>query len=219
MEQGIVYQIREEHNKILPRKEEVYRYLGYSKAAMAKQEDEQVEVLVLEAIATMGQVLTPQAVYAEYEIRCTKEKQDGTLDFSFAKVTSKDLANCLNGCERIAVFAATIGPSVDLLIQKNSRMNPVKALIAQATGAMYIEEFCTMVNNRINEEFKKRGYTDRPRFSPGYGDMPLDFQKDIFRVLSCSKKIGLTLMDTMIMAPSKSVTAIIGYRKEGKSEK
>ena len=60
-----------------------------------------------------------------------------------------------------------------------------------------------------------------------YGDLPLDFQKDVFRILDTPKAIGLTLTDALLMMPSKSVTAIIGIgdqpadkedRKEHKCE-
>ncbi len=50
----------------------------------------------------------------------------------------------------------------------------------------------------------------RPRFSPGYGDLTLLAQKDIFAVLDCGKRIGLTLNDSLLMSPSKSVTAFVG---------
>ena len=53
----------------------------------------------------------------------------------------------------------------------------------------------------------------RPRFSPGYGDLPLELQKDVFRVLDCPRKIGLSLNESLLMSPSKSVTAIIGIGK------
>lgn len=54
----------------------------------------------------------------------------------------------------------------------------------------------------------------KPRFSAGYGDLPLEVQKDIFRVLDCPRKIGLTLNDSLLMSPTKSVTAIVGIEDE-----
>ena len=39
-------------------------------------------------------------------------------------------------------------------------------------------------------------------------------QKDIFKILDCSKKIGLTLTDSLLMSPTKSVTAIVGIKDE-----
>jgi hypothetical protein len=81
--------------------------------------------------------------------------------------------------------------------------------ILQAIGAMYIEEVVDFVNNQINQIEKGQNKSTRPRFSPGFGDVSLEVQKDFFSLLPCSK-IGLTLMDTLIMAPEKSVTAFVG---------
>ncbi len=43
-----------------------------------------------------------------------------------------------------------------------------------------------------------------------YGDLPLDYQKTIFEELECTKRIGLTLTDSLLMYPTKSVSALIG---------
>ena len=62
----------------------------------------------------------------------------------------------------------------------------------------------------MENEFAKEEKHLRPRFSAGYGDLSLSVQKDIFSVLDCARKIGLTLNDSLIMSPSKSVTAVVG---------
>ena len=69
--------------------------------------------------------------------------------------------------------------------------------------------FVDFLNEKINEEAVAAGKKARPRFSPGYGDVDLAVQKDFFRLLPCTR-IGLTLMDTLIMSPEKSVTAFVG---------
>ena len=63
---------------------------------------------------------------------------------------------------------------------------------------------------RSGRKPKKAAVFLPPRFSPGYGDLPLSLQRDIFRVLDCPRKIGLTLNESLLMSPSKSVTAIVG---------
>ena len=90
--------------------------------------------------------------------------------------------------------------------QRYTSLSPAKALFFQAIGAERIESLC----DTFCAELKENGLQLRPRFSPGYGDLPLDLQKDLFRVLDCSRKIGLTLNESLLMSPSKSVTAIIG---------
>jgi cobalamin-dependent methionine synthase I len=55
------------------------------------------------------------------------------------------------------------------------------------------------------------------RYSPGYGDLPLEMQREIIRALDCGRTIGVTLTESLLMQPSKSVTAVIGM-KERKAE-
>ena len=89
-----------------------------------------------------------------------------------------------------------------------------KAAIVQAAGAAGIESYVDQVEDSIRQDAIKRGWYLRPRFSPGYGDFALDHQKDIFQILECEKRIGLTLTEGNLMMPSKSVTAIIGLTTE-----
>ena len=128
------------------------------------------------------------------------------LDFGFLQPDSRALMKNLEGCEEVIVFAATIGLEIDRLIRRYTNLSPAKALFFQAIGAERIESLC----DTFCEELKAEGLQLRPRFSPGYGDLPLELQKDIFRVLDCPRKIGLSLNESLLMSPSKSVTAIIG---------
>ena len=54
------------------------------------------------------------------------------------------------------------------------------------------------------------GMSLRPRFSPGYGDLPLAVQREFMTLLDCAHLIGINLNESLLMSPSKSVTAIIG---------
>ena len=130
------------------------------------------------------------------------------IDFGFSKVRSKSLAKNLNSFNKAIIFSATIGVEIDRLIAKYNVVSPVKALIFQAIGAERIESLCNVFNEDIKGQYKEIA----PRFSAGYGDLNIEFQRDIFKLLDCHKKIGLTLNDSLIMSPSKSVTAIIGVK-------
>lgn len=208
-EGGSIRLRRLEYGSLTPRIAEVYRYLGYVRASEKGTVEEPVEEAVAAAVRELGAAVQPQAVYTEYPAR----KENGSWELGFCRTDSRDLGRCLEGCERIVLFAATVGPMADRLIQRAARKGALLGAAFQAAGAMYIEVFCDRLNAEINEELAQRGYQARPRFSPGYGDFPLEIQKDIFRVLPCAQRIGLTLMDTLIMAPSKSVTAVIGYQR------
>ena len=57
------------------------------------------------------------------------------------------------------------------------------------------------------------GETLVPRYSPGFGDFPLTAQREILSVLDAARAIGVSLTDTLLMVPSKSVSAVIGVKR------
>ncbi len=118
---------------------------------------------------------------------------------------SKALQAALCGEEEVLLFAATVGLETDRAILRYASVAPSKSLLLQAIGAERIERLCDSV-------CEAEGFFGR-RFSPGYADFPLQAQRDIFRLLDCARGIGLTLTDSLLMSPTKSVTAIVGRTK------
>lgn len=150
--------------------------------------------------------LTYRVCYAEFNIK----KLDNSIDMEFAVTNSKDLQKMLKNCNKVLLFAATIGFSPDRLIAKYSRLSPAKALFIQAICTERIEALCNAFCGEMKEYYSSAGEKTTPRFSPGYGDLPLSLQTDIFKFLNCTKNLGISLNDSLIMSPSKSVTAIFG---------
>lgn len=176
--------------------EEIFRYAGVRKASS------QDEALVKQCLLEAEGAFHYRVCYSVFPVQITGDE----VDFGFAKTTSKDLAKSLEDCENAVVFCATIGLDIDRLIAKYGVVSPSKALTFQAIGAERIESLCEL----FCAEMRAKYIQLKPRFSPGYGDLNLAFQSSVFRALDCSKKIGVTLTDTLLMTPSKSVTAIMG---------
>ena len=135
------------------------------------------------------------------------------LDLGFAKTRSQALAKNLRGCSHMVVFAATVGLGLDRLIRKYALLSPSKAAVCHALGSAAVETLC----DRFCEDLITEYGGARPRFSPGYGDLPLTLQREIFAALSPEKHIGVTLGENLMMTPSKSVTAIVGLPNAGGS--
>lgn len=136
---------------------------------------------------------------------------DVRCDFGVFSLCSADLAAYFEGCDRTLLFAATVGIAPDRLIAKYSRVSPSKALMMQALGAERIEALC---DRFCDEMARQYGGLAPSRFSPGYGDLPLTAQRDLFRVLDCTHKIGVCLNDSLLMSPTKSVTAFVGIKEK-----
>lgn len=202
-----------EKEKLIPNHIETARYLGYSKL---NAPEEEIFALIEQAATQMHKIINPKAVFQDFELEITFPTENQNQENPIIKLKdtifllqSKDLYNNLKNCHKVYLLACTLGPQVDSLIRKTQFTDQVMAAVFQATGAMYIEEVVDFVNNQINQIEKGKNKSTRPRFSPGFGDVSLEVQKDFFSLLPCSK-IGLTLMDTLIMAPEKSVTAFVG---------
>ena len=116
-------------------------------------------------------------------------------------------------CQEVILFAATLGAGVDLLLRRYSRLSMSRAVVLQACAAARIESYCNEINDKLKAEAAEEGLYLRPRFSPGYGDLPLSCQPDFCRVLEAEKTVGITLTESFLMMPSKSVTAVIGVSK------
>lgn len=176
---------------------EILRYAG------CKEANSEIAALVKSCINEIKDKLTYKVCYRQFWVKIC----DDICDFDAFTLQSKNLALNLKDCESGIFFAATVGVEIDRLIAKYGRFSPSKALIFQAIGAERIEALCDTFCADISKEHNAG---TRPRFSPGYGDLPLIAQKDIFAVLSPEKHIGLSLTDSLLMSPSKSVTAIVG---------
>ncbi len=179
---------------------EILRYAG------VRGEAPELDSLLQSCLDEVRGKLTYKVCYCEFPLTF----HGGRLDLGFVETDSEGLKKNLMGCDRIVLFAATVGIEIDRLIARYSSVSPTRSLLFQAIGAERIECLCDVFEREIAARKAGVGLGIRPRFSPGYGDFPLDVQSDIFAVLDCQRKIGLTLNQSLLMSPSKSVTAIIG---------
>lgn len=198
-----------EYNAPPLNKKEILRYMG------CREVSPQIGQAVEECIDELCARLNYRVCFSEFSVKV----QNGTADLQFMKTESKSFVNYLKGCEKAMLFAATIGLETDRAIVKYSSLSPLKSSIFQAIGAERIESLCDVFEKDLCKKMSLQKMYIKPRFSPGYGDFPLEAQKDIFRVLDCCRKIGLTLNESLIMSPSKSVTAIIGITASPEEKK
>ena len=187
---GYDIEVRQYDNSKLPPIDvkEVWRYCGCKQIP----EDEESLKLMDEVLKEFGNISRAKVCFVR------------APHLPFAS-ESKGLASVIAGSSEVIVFAATVGIDFDRVIGRFKRTSPSKALILQALGAERVEALCDL----FCSEFEGR----TTRYSPGYGDMPLESQRDVFELLKPESKIGISLSDeSLLMTPSKSVTAIFGIK-------
>lgn len=181
---------------------EMLRYAG------ARGDAPEIRALLEECISEAEGRVRYTVCYAEFPIK----REGGALDLGFTSTESSALAKNLSGCESIVLFAATVGLEIDRLIARYSSLSPTKALLFDALGGERIESLCNSFCRDIEAKKRAEGKVLRPRFSAGYGDFPIEEQVKIFAALDCPKRIGVSLNESLLMSPSKSVTALIGIK-------
>lgn len=113
----------------------------------------------------------------------------------------------LEGCREIVIMGVTLGIQTDQLIRTSQIRDMAQAVILDSGASILIEQICDQLEERIKDT------TDMyltGRYSPGYGDYPIEAQSWLVRALDAQRKIGLTVNESHIMIPRKSITAIIG---------
>ncbi len=212
------------------REKEVYRYLGYrgitpdpaisrriesvteelQKTAVPKHAVIRVPVQVSGAVGDAVSNASPGSSQAPSAV----EGESPVVRLGSLTIPSAALARNMAHCREAFIFAATIGHEVDRLTRRYEIRSMLDAAICQATAAAMIESYVDSLNMDLVNQVKEEGLYLKPRFSPGYGDCPLEIQKDVLAILDAGRQTGITLTDGFLMVPTKSVTAFIGITED-----
>lgn len=194
---------------------EIYRYMGI------KNHDEVSETIkkrTSELLCLAKELSDFKYVFKKFGIIHISDK---TVDFDFIKFSSRALAKNLKNCKEAIIFVATLGMEFEKKLRFFSASAPSDALIFQAIGTELLECYCDSITKNIFLKDYPENFGVNPRFSPGYGDLGMEAQKEIFKILKPEKEIGAYLTESLMMIPSKTVSAIVGitdssaYTKSG----
>ena len=149
-----------------------------------QEADEQVKALIESCVDQLSAAADPRSAYREFPLKLLP---DHMIDGGCFQAKSRNLAKNLKDCTSVVVM--------------------------QAGAAAMIEDYCNQICTGLRKEYEERGLYLRPRFSPGYGDFPLDCQPALLEGIQAGKRLGIRLTDSFLMMPSKSVTAVMGVGK------
>lgn len=183
-----------------PDRKEALRYAG------VKVPDEALSALLEDTRRELEPLLAYTVCFQELPL-----PENGAIP-GFSDADSAHIRQIFPGCSGLVLFAATLGLGPDRLVTRYGHTSPARALLLQAWGAERIEALCDRFQADVAHQAALRGLYAGNRFSPGYGNLPLQLQRDIFRLLDCPRRMGLTLNESLLMSPTKSVTAFIGLR-------
>lgn len=186
----------------------VYRYMGLR----GSEPGAELSALTEACLAEFRTAVYYRACYLVLPVRLTERG----VDFGSFFAPGRSLVKNLSGCGEAVLFVATTGMEAELRRKRAAAVSPARALALDAVGTAAVEAFCDALCDRWRAEFAPRRL--RPRFSPGYGDLPLEVQRPLLACLDSGRRVGVTLTESLLMMPQKSVSAIVGIGVAGCAE-
>lgn len=181
--------------------DEVLRYMG----CPPDKAGEELRGLVSECTRQVLDIIRPRWAWRVLEVaseECGVRLEGGLL------LPGADLKNHLSGCGQAAVFCATLGAETDALIRRTEQLDMSRALALDCCASAAVEELCDRIELELQGKFP--GCFFPYRFSPGYGDLPLEVQGELLELLDAPRRVGLCVTGSHLLTPRKSVTAILG---------
>ena len=113
----------------------------------------------------------------------------------------------LKGAE-VVFLCGTIGAEFDAWQRRLSVTSAADAFLSQQIGLAAVEKVMDELESKAKVQVEVEGRKLLPRKSPGYGDLPIELSRTILAELDAPRKIGVSITDSNLLVPSKSVTAI-----------
>lgn len=171
---------------------------------------------VAEAISEAGLICDIRGAFClsrsiAFSEKNSKISVDG-IEFGIGKTVAKELRNATSA----AFFICTAGKRISHRSQELlAGENPVLGYVFDVLGSMIVEAATDQLQNEIKRVARSRGLEITNRYSPGYCKWSVADQHKLFSFFppDCC---GISLTNSALMYPVKSVSGIIGLGNEVK---
>ena len=185
-------------------KSEALRYLGHKGQTVP----DDLSALIDDCMEQCMSAARPRQVSRRFDLAAEADGLE--LAGTGLVLPGRDISDHLTGCSACLLMAATLGVDMDNLIKRYESVDLTRSLILDACAASLIESVCDEAEAALRRQAEGEGKGLTSRYSPGYGDLPLDIQPRFTAVLDTVRRIGLCCSRTYILLPRKSVTAVMG---------
>lgn len=183
------------------------RMQGYRDLARVRP---RVRALAEQALEEAAPVLNPKAVHQCLPL---DRKEGASLSMGGrSEFHSAELADILSESQCAIVFAMTVGPEIDELVDTvTAQGDMAKALFVDTVGWLAVERATHRLAQALSQRAQSRGLRLTRRLAPGYADWPLEEQAGLFTLLE-GTRCPVTLLESGAMLPKKSRSGLYGLR-------
>ena len=189
--------------------EEVARVMGYGTEIPEDIINENVERM----LAIAAEKATPSCYYSIVEVELLdRGLRIGDVVFE----TDKIIARLMKGADKVAMFLATAGMGFENWVHELKEQGDyLDMYIADSLGTCIVEQAGDYMERLLEKELGTLKHTNR--FSPGYCGWHVSEQKKFFSFLPPGI-CGVTLRESCLMTPIKSISGIIGIGPDVKAK-
>jgi cobalamin-dependent methionine synthase I len=108
---------------------------------------------------------------------------------------------------------STIGPELENHAVEMAKDDQSGSFFLEHVGNWMAEYMAEAVEKRISQGIIKAGFISKKRYSVGYGDWHVEAQKEILEITE-ARRIGVSISESYLMIPRKSVSALIGWERK-----
>ena len=174
---------------ITPDLDEALRYAG-----VRADESGDMHRKMAEIAAQCMKTVTPRCTYRVSEIAW--ENGMPSLFGGQLVLPGRTAVVMLRSCSHAALLVCTLGTTFDALARQVQARDFADALLLDGFGGAYVEAGCNAAEREIAAKLP--------------GDLPLDVQSPLLALTDATRRLGVTLSESNLMNPLKSVTAVIG---------
>ncbi len=198
-----------------PKRELILTRLGYRKGVTELNAHD--KTLVEEGLRQGEYLCKPAGAYLIVPVASIKDSVI-TLENGIS-FDSSGLTKLLQNSNSVVLMAATVGRDVtDRVFDEIEKGNASNGLIIDSVASQTADAALDWMVQLLKKILIREGKVlTRHRYSPGYGDLPLSYQKVIFDVLQL-EKLNIALTEKFMLMPEKSVIAIAGIEDKGEQD-
>ncbi len=129
-------------------------------------------------------------------------------------IESAGLAKLLRNSTEAVLMASTVGRKVvDAILYEIEEGSATLGVVMDAYAAQKADAGLDWIMEYVRKVVVREGRKiTKHRYSPGYGDLGLEYQNVFFKLLDLSS-LGLSLTEKNMLVPEKSVIAVAGIER------
>jgi len=179
---------------------EVARYAGGSRY----RPDAKLEAEIADILSMAAGLVTPGAAYGFHRIRQVLDEDAIRLEGGIK--VKLPVSGRWDETQYLAAVVITIGKALEEEVKVlHAGGDWVRALFLDAAGVALLKSLDSKMVERLRKQVEKLGLHLACRMGPGLNDVPLELQRQLFRLVDPSA-LGVHINDQLVMMPAKSVS-------------